>query len=595
MPTKDINIVGISASPGIAIGRAILLRQEQVTVERAQLAHEEDAEKEVLRLHKALNQTRGQVKAIQKGADSANAVYDVFNAYMMFLDDESLVAEIEERIRDKKEPADWAVFAVTNHYAGIFQGKDDPYFQGRADDMIDLGQMVIKNIRGDSAPQSVCLLEPSIIISKDLAPSQTASMNPETVLGFVTDMGSQTSHSAIMAKSLDIPAVVGARNVTTFVRNLDQVIVDGIDGVVIINPSDEVLDEYKKKQRSYRQLQKELAKMVKLPAKTRDDYNVELAANIELPREIDRAVEKGAEGVGLYRTEFLFMNREELPTEEEQFKIYKQVAERCAPYHAVIRTVDLGGDKFITSPSLPEELNPFLGWRAIRFSLEQPETFKDQLRAVLRASAYGKLKLMYPMISDIKEVRKANAILKEAKEELERRGEQFDPEMEVGIMVEVPSTAINADVFAREVDFFSIGTNDLIQYTLAVDRVNERIAYLYEPFNPAVLSLIARTIDAAHKNRIWVGVCGEMAGNPLSAILLVGMCVDELSMSPINIPEVKLAIRSVSFAKMRRVAQEVLEMDTAGEIKRYLASCLPRESIKYLSSMRGMVGVGEKV
>jgi len=595
MPTKDIKIVGISASPGIAIGRAILLRQEQVTVERVQLAHEEDAEKEVLRLHKALSQTRAQVEAIQKGADKADTVYDVFNAYMMFLDDESLVTEVEDRIREKKEYADWAVFAVTNHYAGIFQGKDDPYFQGRADDIIDLGQMVIKNIRGDTAPQSVCLLEPSIIISKDLAPSQTASMDPETVLGFVTDMGSQTSHSAIMAKSLDIPAVVGARNVTTFVRNLDQVIVDGIDGVVIINPSDDVLDEYKKKQRSYRQLQKELAKMVKLPAKTRDDYNVELAANIELPREIDKAVEKGAEGVGLYRTEFLFMNREELPTEEEQFQVYKQVAERCAPYHAVIRTVDLGGDKFITSPSLPEELNPFLGWRAIRFSLEQPDTFKDQLRAVLRASAYGKLKLMYPMISDIKEVRKANAILKEAKEEVERRGEEFDPEMEVGIMVEVPSTAINADVFAREVDFFSIGTNDLIQYTLAVDRVNERIAYLYEPFNPAVLSLIARTIDAAHKNRIWVGVCGEMAGNPLSAILLVGMCVDELSMSPINIPEVKLAIRSVSFAKMRRVAQEVLEMDTAGEIKRYLASCLPRESIKYLSSMRGMVGVGEKV
>lgn len=595
MPTKDIKIVGISASPGIAIGRAILLRQEQVTVERAQLAHEEDAEKEVLRLHKALSQTRAQVEAIQKGADKANAVYDVLNAYMMFLDDESLVTEVENRIREKKEYADWAVFAVTNHYAGIFQGKDDSYFQGRADDMIDLGQMVIKNIRGDSAPQSVCLLEPSIIISKDLAPSQTASMDPETVLGFVTDMGSQTSHSAIMAQSLDIPAVVGARNVTTFVRNLDQVIVDGIDGVVIINPSDEVLDEYKKKQRSYGQLQKELAKMVKLPAKTRDNYNVELAANIELPREIGRAVEKGAEGVGLYRTEFLFMNREELPTEEEQFQVYKQVAERCAPYHAIIRTVDLGGDKFITSPSLPEEMNPFLGWRAIRFSLEQPETFKDQLRAVLRASAYGKLKLMYPMISDIKEVRKANAILKEATEEVERRGEEFDREMEVGIMVEVPSTAINADVFAREVDFFSIGTNDLIQYTLAVDRVNERIAYLYEPFNPAVLSLIARTIDAAHKNRIWVGVCGEMAGNPLSAILLVGMCVDELSMSPINIPEVKLAIRSVSFAKMRRVAQEVLEMDTAGEIKRYLASCLPRESIKYLSSMRGMVGVGEKV
>lgn len=588
MPTKDIKISGIAASPGIAIGKVVLLRQEQITVREAKIPADGAVEEEVRCLHEALSRTRAQIEAIQRGVDKNTTVYEVFNAYMMFLDDETLLAETEEHIIRDRERADWAVFNVFNHYANTFRGKDDSYFKDRADDITDLGQMIIKNIFGYSSPQAVCLLEPAIIISKDLAPSQTASMDPKTVLAFVTDMGSRTSHSAIMAQSLDIPAVVGARQATAFASNLDQVIVDGLDGVVIINPSSATLQEYKKKQESYKQLQVELAEMSKLPADTTDGFHVELAANIELPQEIEKALIRGAEGVGLYRTEFLFMNKDVIPGEEEQFQIYKQVAESCAPFHAIIRTVDLGGDKFITHPSLPQELNPFLGWRAIRFSLEEPEIFKQQLRAVLRANAFGKLRLMYPMVSDIIEVRKANAFLEEAKLELTERGEKFDAEIDVGIMVEVPSAAINAPLFAREVDFFSIGTNDLIQYTLAVDRVNERIAYLYEPFNPAVLSLIAHTIDSAHKNRIWVGVCGEMAGNPLSAILLVGMCVDELSMSPVNLAEVKLAIRSVSFSKMRRVAQEVLQMETANEIKRYLTSCLPEESLKYLHSIRAL-------
>jgi phosphotransferase system enzyme I (PtsI) len=437
----------------------------------------------------------------------------------------------------------------------------------RAADIKDVGERIVKNILGIST-DSFIFSEKVIIIAKDLTPSDTAQMDKDKVLAFATDMGGRTSHTAIMARSLEIPAVVGLVNITDKVQDGDLVVIDGNKGVVYINPDKSILKEYETSKRAYLEYRKQLKELKDLPAETRDKLRrVELSANIGTPRDVKGALENGAEGVGLYRTEFLYMDREALPTEEEQFEAYREVIEKMAPRPIIIRTLDIGGDKKLSYLDMPEELNPFMGWRAIRMCLDRPEILKTQLRAILRASVYGNAKIMYPMVSGSEEVRRANTILNEAKQELKAENISFDENLEVGIMVEIPSAAVTADILAKEVDFFSIGTNDLIQYTIAVDRMNEHISHLYEPLHPAVLRLIRNVIDASHKAGKWTGMCGEMAGDTSATAVLLGMGLDEFSMSASSIPQVKKIIRSLTYEQAKQIAQKALSMDKPEEIR----------------------------
>jgi phosphotransferase system enzyme I (PtsI) len=430
-----------------------------------------------------------------------------------------------------------------------------------------VGERIVKNILGVST-DSFIFSEKVIIIAKDLTPSDTAQMDKDKVLAFATDMGGRTSHTAIMARSLEIPAVVGLVDITEKVQDGDLIVIDGNEGIVSINPNETTLKEYETLKRDYMEYRRQLKELKDLPAETSDKLRrVELSANIGTPRDVKGALENGAEGVGLYRTEFLYMDRDALPTEEEQFEAYREVIEKMAPRPIIIRTLDIGGDKKLSYLDMPEELNPFMGWRAIRMCLDRPKILKTQLRAILRASVYGNAKIMYPMVSGSEEVRRANAILNEAKGELKAEGISFDEKLEVGIMVEIPSAAVTADLLAKEVDFFSIGTNDLIQYTLAVDRMNEHISYLYEPLHPAVLRLIKNVIDASHKAGKWTGMCGEMAGDTSATAILLGMGLDEFSMSAPSIPQVKKIIRSLTYEEAQQIAQKALSMDKPEDIR----------------------------
>ncbi|NLZ54826.1 MAG: phosphoenolpyruvate--protein phosphotransferase, partial [Thermoanaerobacteraceae bacterium] len=463
--------------------------------------------------------------------------------------------------------ADNAVSQVVKNYVEVFSNMEDEYMKERAADIKDVGERIIKNLLGIST-DSFTLSEKVIIIARDLTPSDTAQMDKDKVLAFATDMGGRTSHTAIMARSLEIPAVVGLVDATVRVRDGDNVIVDGNKGIVYINPDESILKEYEILKQNYIEYRKQLKELKDLPAETRDKLRrVELSANIGTPRDVKGALENGAEGVGLYRTEFLYMDRDALPTEEEQYKAYREVIEKMAPRPIIVRTLDIGGDKKLSYLDMPEELNPFLGWRAIRMCLDRPQILKTQLRAILRASVYGNAKIMYPMVSGLNEIKRANTILNEAKEELKAEGIPFDDNIEVGIMVEIPSAAVTADILAREVDFFSIGTNDLIQYTLAVDRMNEHISHLYEPLHPAVLRLIKNVIDASHKAGKWTGMCGEMAGDTCATAILLGMGLDEFSMSAFSIPQVKNIIRSLTYEEAKQIAQKALSMNNPEDIR----------------------------
>jgi len=563
-------IKGIPASPGIVIGKAFLFDTEDLAITKRKITSGQIAE-EIARFENALIETRAQILKIQekisKEVDTKHA--EIFSAHLLVLEDRTLIEDVITSLKKQKIAVEYIFLEVLKKYTKAFSHIEDEYLKERVADIEDVGKRVLRNLLGQKKKTLKDLKEQVIVVAYDLSPSDTASMHRKSVLGFITDIGGRTSHTAIMAKSLEIPAVVGLETATRQIKHRDTLIVDGTKGVVIINPDKKTLGKYQQERERFEAVEKELVGLKDLPAETKDGRKIELSANIELPEEVLSVVAHGAAGIGLYRTEFFYMDKTKLPTEEEHFKAYKKVAEHIAPNPVIIRTMDLGGDKFVSHLDTPYEMNPFLGWRAIRFSLARPEIFKVQLRAILRASAYGNLKIMYPMISGIRELEKANEILEEVKAELKKRRAKFNKDIEVGAMIEIPSAALTCDLLAKEVNFFSIGTNDLIQYSLAVDRVNEKIAYLYESAHPAVLRLIKNVIEVGHKNDIWVGMCGEMAGEPHLALILLGLGLDEFSSSPLLLPEIKRVIRAISYKEAKRIAVEALKFESGKEIEEF--------------------------
>jgi len=563
---------GIGVSPGIVIGKVFLLDSEDVVIPKRQIS-ESQVSKEIAKFKDALTQARSEILRIQKKiSDEIGAKHsDIFNAHLLILEDRALIEEIINRLKNEKVNVEYVFSEVFKKYSQIFSRIDDEYLKERISDITDVGKRVLRHLLGRQRRTLANLAIERIVVAYDLSPSDTALMRKEKVIGFITEIGGRTSHTAIMARALEIPAVVGLGNIRNQIRPDDTLIIDGSEGEVIVNPDRATIEHYQQKRDKFAKFIKGLNKLKKLPAQTLDGHQIELAANIELPDEISSVIAHGADGVGLYRTEFFYMNRKDLPTEGEHFQAYRQLAEEIFPHSAIIRTLDLGGDKFLSHLEIPREMNPFLGWRAIRFCLARPDIFKVQLRAILRASAYGRLKIMYPMISGLEELKAANKILEEVKEDLRQTKVSFDEEMEIGAMIEIPSAALTCDILAKEVDFFSIGTNDLIQYCLAVDRANEKIAYLYEPTHPAILRLLKSIIDAAHNAGIWVGLCGEMGGDPVLTVLLLGLGLDEFSTSALSILEIKNVIRSVSLKEAQQITEHALNLSSAKEIKEFVA------------------------
>lgn len=562
---------GISASPGIVFGKAMVLDSEELNLPQRPI-RESQIPREITRFQDALTKTHAEIQAIRDkiAHEMGKEHADIFTAHLMVLEDRLLIEEVMERIKKEKIAAESIFSQVLKKYVQSFSKIDDEYLRERVSDISDVGRRIIRNLVGDSRASLQDLKEKVIVVAYDLAPSDTAVMHRKNVIGFATDIGGRTSHTAIMAKSLEIPAVVGLESATRHIQSGDMLILDGGEGVVVVNPTPAEIARYKVEQTRLTGISRGLRRLKDLPCVTLDGHRVDLAANIELPEEAPSVLSHGADGIGLYRTEFLYMNRSGLPSEEEQYQAYKRVVMALAPKPVVIRTFDLGGDKFLSHLDMPNEMNPFLGWRAIRFCLASPDIFKAQLRAILRASAHGKLKMMYPMISGVGEILQAKKLYEECKAELHAKKIAFDDKMEVGAMIEIPSAALTCDILANEVDFFSVGTNDLIQYSLAVDRINERIAYLYEPAHPAVLRLLKTIVDAGHDKKIWVGICGEMAGDPVFTPVLVGLGMDEISTSPVMVPEIKRIIRSIRYEEAREIARYVLTLKSGIEVANFL-------------------------
>lgn len=567
---KELIIKGIPASPGISVGKAFLYGREQYTIPR-RTVNDSQILSEIKRFKDALVQTKKEIQEIEKrisyeiGAEHGQ----IFSAHLLVIDDSMLIEEVISRLKREQLSIEYIFQDVLRRYIKVFSEMDDEYLRERISDVNDVGRRILKNLIGAKEDILSNLKEKVIVVAYDLSPSDTATMHKKNVIAFATDIGGRTSHTAIMAKSLEIPAVVGLEAATKKVESGDAIIIDGTHGTVIINPAPATIKKYEKDRVRFAEVEKHLLELKDLPCVTIDGKNIELSANIEVPEDVPSVIAHGAAGIGLYRTEYFYMNRKDIPSEEDQFKAYSAVARKIKPQPVIIRTLDIGGDKFLSQLEVPQQMNPFLGWRAIRFCLARPDIFKTQLRAILRASVYGKLKVMYPMISGLEELQQANFLLEEARKELRKEGIPFNEEMEVGAMIEVPSAAITSDILAKEVDFFSIGTNDLIQYSLAVDRVNEKIAYLYEPAHPAVLRLIRNVIESGHNAGLWVGMCGEMAGDIVMTIILLGLGMDEFSTSPIAIPEIKRIIRSVTLRQAKEIAQEALSLTTGKEVERF--------------------------
>lgn len=530
---------------------------------------EHEVPSELRRFEQALIQTRQQIGEVQQkvaltmGSGSAG----IFDAHLLILEDPALLGEVTKLISNNRLNAEAVLQEVGERYALAMASADDEYLSERSHDLRDVVSRVLRNLLGlDPELAGAALHEPVIVVSHELSPSTTASLNNRFLLGLASDTGGKTSHTAILARSLKIPAVVGLKHASEEIHSGQQLLIDGYNGLIIVNPTDQTLFEYGQVVRKQASLHEKLDSIRQSPAVTLDGTRVILSANIESADNIESVRDSGAEGVGLFRTEYLFINRENLPTEEEQFESYSKVAAALQPQPVIVRTLDIGGDKLISHSKMAQDLNPFLGWRAIRFCLQERDIFKEQLRAILRASVCGNLKLMYPMISGLEEFLQASEILEECKSELTARGQTFNPALEVGVMIEVPSAVMIADALAKRVKFFSLGTNDLIQYSLAVDRLNERIAHLYEPTHPAILRLMSQTIAAAHKAGIWVGVCGEMAGDPLLTPLLLALGVDELSASPSSVPSVKHLIRRLKASELKPLAEFALNCESGAEI-----------------------------
>jgi len=563
---------GIGVSPGIAVGKALVVevRRPRIKRERVDPAR---LPLEISRLRQALEASRRQLLEIQERiAKEVGPQYArIFDAHLLILEDRWLVEETSATIQAQGVNAEYALQEVLEPVRQAFSRVEDGYFRERRTDVDDVGDRVLRNLLGQRGSFHVEGMHgEAIVFAHDLSPSDTAQLHRDAVLGLVTETGGRTSHSAIMARSLEIPAVVGAEEICAHVVNHETVILDGTEGLVILAPDRDTLARYHARKQQLEYVGRALDKLGALPAETQDGYRVRVTANIEFPEELPAVQAHGAEGVGLYRSEFLYLNRPDLPGEEEHFAVYRAVAAEMHPRPTVIRTLDFGGDKLASSIQLAAEENPSLGLRAIRLCLHRPDIFRPQLRAILRASAFGALRIMYPMISGVAELRAANAILEDVKAELRRQGIAFDPAIQVGAMIETPSAAVTADLLAREVDFFSVGTNDLIQYALAIDRINEQVAYLYEPLHPAVLRMLRGVVSAAHNEGIWISMCGEMASDPLHGLLLVGLGFDELSMTPGAIPLMKRIIRSVTYGQAAEVAQRLFGCATAQEVERLL-------------------------
>ncbi|OTA15286.1 phosphoenolpyruvate-protein phosphotransferase [Xenorhabdus vietnamensis] len=560
-------ISGILVSPGIAFGKALLLKEDPIIINQKKIIPEQ-VEQEISRFKQGRDKSSAQLETIREtaeknlGAEKA----EIFEGHIMLLEDEELEQEIVTLIKKNLATADAAVYSVIEDQAKALEELDDEYLRERAADVRDIGKRLLKNILNMPIIDLGSIDKEVILVASDLTPSETAQLNLDKVLGFITDLGGRTSHTSIMARSLELPAIVGTTNATKQIKNGSYLILDAVNNHIYVNPSDTEIEKLKTAKSEYLTEKAELAKLKDLPAITLDGHQVEVCANIGTVRDVMGAERNGAEGVGLYRTEFLFMDRDSLPTEDEQFEAYKAVAEAVGNQAIIIRTMDIGGDKDLPYMNLPKEENPFLGWRAIRICLDRKEILHSQLRAILRASAFGKLRIMFPMIISVEEIRELKAELALLKEQLRNENKAFDESIEVGIMVETPAAATIAHHLAKEVDFFSIGTNDLTQYTLAVDRGNELISHLYNPMSPAVLSLIKQVIDASHAEGKWTGMCGELAGDERATLLLLGMGLDEFSMSAISIPRIKKIIRNTTYDDAKALAEQALIQPTAREL-----------------------------
>jgi phosphotransferase system enzyme I (PtsI) len=559
-------ISGILASPGITFAKALLLQEDEISINTAKVS---DVDKEIARFLDARKVSAAQLEVVKEKARETfgEEKEAIFEGHIMLLEDEELEEDIISYITDNKCSADFAVQHIVEQNATMLQELEDPYLRERAADFRDIGSRLLKNVLGIEIINLSNIAEEVVLIANDLTPSETAQINLDKVLGFITDIGGRTSHTSIMARSLEIPAIVGTNDITKRVANGDMIILDAINNKIIINPTEKELAEAKEIRAKFLADKEELAKLKDLPAETLDGHRVEVCSNIGTVKDTDGAKRNGAEGIGLYRTEFLFMDRDQLPTEEEQFAAYKEVVEAMKGQHCIIRTMDIGGDKDLPYLDLPTEMNPFLGWRAIRICFDRPEIMNPQLRALLRASAFGKIRIMFPMIISVEEIRRLKNILTTLKAELTAEGIAFDKNIEIGVMIETPAAAAIAHHLIKEVDFFSIGTNDLTQYTLAVDRGNELISELYNPMTPSVLSIIKTVIDASHAEGKWTGMCGELAGDERATLLLLGMGLDEFSMSAISIPTVKKIIRNTNFSEVKALADKALSMATAAEIE----------------------------
>lgn len=560
-----LKIDGIAASAGVAIAPAFKLEHPDYTVKNKNAA---DPAAELARLDEALATSQQELEAIKERTlqELGEKKAEIFESHLLILNDPELLTPVRDKISSENATAEYALDETSKQFISMFENMKSAYLRERAADMRDVTKRVLTHLLGLNYVNPADISEEVIVIAEDLTPSDTAQLNRKYVKGFTTNIGGRTSHSAIMARSLEIPAVVGTKDVLSQVNSGNMIIVDGLDGTVIVNPSAEVIDEYKSKRDNHLRQIEEWKKLREVPTVSKDGVHVELAANIGTPNDVTGVLENGGEGVGLYRTEFLYMGRTELPSEEVQFNAYKTVLEKMEGKPVVVRTLDIGGDKELPYLDLPKEMNPFLGFRAVRLCLDRKDIFRTQLRALLRASTYGNLRIMFPMIATLDEFREAKALLLEEQEKLVAEGIAVSDSIQLGIMVEIPSTAVLADQFAKEVDFFSIGTNDLIQYTMAADRMNERVSYLYQPYNPAILRLVKMVIDAAHKEGRWAGMCGEMAGDATAIPLLLGLGLDEFSMSATSILPARSQISKLSKAEMKALAEQALEQQTAEQV-----------------------------